>query len=91
MGEISVLGGIFLMSSGLGILQIRDCKTLNMLPALLVPPAFYALVNVVKSFWYRYWELTFSFAYINHYLKNLLSLILNMHFFEKYGIILEMN
>lgn len=49
MGEISVLGGIFLMSSGLGILQIRDCKTLNMLPALLVPPAFYALVNVVKS------------------------------------------
>ena len=49
MGEISVLGGIFLMSSGLGILQIRDCKTLNMLPALLVPPAFYALVNVIKS------------------------------------------
>ena len=49
MGEISVLGGIFLMSSGLGILQIRDCKTLNMLPALLVPPFFYALVNLAKS------------------------------------------
>ena len=48
MGEISVLGGIFLMSSGLGILQLRDCKTLNMLPALLVPPVFYWLVSLVK-------------------------------------------
>ena len=46
MAEISVLGGVFLMSSGLGILQLRDCKTLNMLPALLVPPAFYALMNM---------------------------------------------
>ena len=50
MGEISVLGGIFLTCSGLGILQISDCKTLNMLPALLVPPLFYALVNVIKGF-----------------------------------------
>ena len=48
MGEISVLGGIFLMSSGLGILQLRDCKTLNMLPALIVPPIFYALMAAIK-------------------------------------------
>lgn len=48
MGEISVLGGIFLISSGLGILQLRDCKTLNMLPALFVPPVFYALMGLVK-------------------------------------------
>ena len=48
MGEISVLGGIFLMSSGLGILQLRDCKTLNMLPALIVPPIFYALMAAVR-------------------------------------------
>ena len=48
MGEVSVLGGIFLMSSGLGILQLRDCKTLNMLPALLVPPTFYALMSLVR-------------------------------------------
>lgn len=45
LGEISVLGGVFLMSSGLGILQVRDCKTLNMLPALIVPPLFYALMG----------------------------------------------
>ena len=43
MAEVSILGGVFLMSSGLGILQIRDCKTLNMLPALLVPPVFFAI------------------------------------------------
>ena len=48
MGEISVLGGIFLMSSGLGILQLRDCKTLNMLPALVVPPIFYALMAAIR-------------------------------------------
>lgn len=48
MGEISVLGGIFLMSSGLGILQLRDCKTLNMLPALFVPPLFYSLMSWIK-------------------------------------------
>ena len=48
MGEVSVLGGIFLMSSGLSILQLRDCKTLNMLPALLVPPLFYALMELLK-------------------------------------------
>ena len=43
MAEVSILGGVFLMSSGLGILQIRDCKTLNILPALLVPPVFFAI------------------------------------------------
>ena len=47
MAEISILGGVFLMSSGLGILQIRDCKTLNMLPALLVPPIFFAILKLV--------------------------------------------
>lgn len=47
MAEISILGGVFLMSSGLGILQIRDCKTLNMLPALLVPPVFLAIIKVL--------------------------------------------
>ena len=47
MAEISILGGVFLMSSGLGILQIRDCKTLNMLPALFVPPVFFAILKLV--------------------------------------------
>ena len=48
MAEVSVLGGIFLMSSGLGILQVRDCKTLNMLPSLIVPPVFYFVISLIK-------------------------------------------
>ena len=47
MAEVSILGGVFLMSSGLGILQIRDCKTLNMLPALLVPPVYFAILKLL--------------------------------------------
>ena len=45
MCEISIVGGVLIASSGLSILGIKDCKTLNMLPALLVPVLFY----VVKS------------------------------------------
>ena len=45
MTEISLLGGIFLLSSGVGILQLRDCKTLNMLPSLLVPPLWFTILS----------------------------------------------
>ena len=37
MTELSIVGGFLIFSSGLGILEIRDCKTLNMLPALIIP------------------------------------------------------
>lgn len=37
MTEISIVGGILIMTSGLSILKIKDCRTMNMLPALLVP------------------------------------------------------
>lgn len=46
MCEVSIVGGVLIASSGLAILQIKDCKTLNMLPALLVPPIFF----IIKSF-----------------------------------------
>ncbi|MBR2009610.1 MAG: DUF554 family protein, partial [Peptococcaceae bacterium] len=46
MTEISIIGGILIASSGIGILGLKDCKTLNMLPALLVPPIWF----VVKGF-----------------------------------------
>lgn len=48
MTEISLLGGIFLISSGVGILQLRDCKTLNMLPSLIVPPLWYTIVSFLQ-------------------------------------------
>jgi len=37
MAEVSIVGGILILSSGLSILGIKDTKSLNMLPALFVP------------------------------------------------------
>ncbi|MDE6030330.1 MAG: DUF554 domain-containing protein [Oscillospiraceae bacterium] len=44
MTEISLVGGFLIAASGLGILKIKDMKTLNMLPALFVPAIWFALV-----------------------------------------------
>lgn len=41
--EISIVGGFLIASSGLSILNVKDCKTLNMLPALLIPPLWFFL------------------------------------------------
>lgn len=43
--ELSIVGGVLIVSSGLSILGIKDCKTVNLLPSLLVPVVFY----VIKS------------------------------------------
>lgn len=45
--ELSVIGGILIAGSGLGILQIKDCKTLNLLPSLLVPVIFFLFKDYV--------------------------------------------
>ena len=45
--EISVVGGILIAASGLSILEIKDCKTLNLLPSLLVPVLFFLLKHFV--------------------------------------------
>ena len=47
MTEISIIGGILIASSGIGILGLKDCKTLNMLPALLVPPIWFVLKGFI--------------------------------------------
>ncbi len=39
--ELSIVGGVLIVSSGLAILGIKDCKTVNMLPSLLVPVIWY--------------------------------------------------
>lgn len=49
--DISVVGGVLIVCSGLSILRIKDCKTLNLLPALLVPVVWHLLgliFNAVK-------------------------------------------
>ncbi len=39
--EISIVGGILIAASGLGVLNIKDCKTINLLPALIMPMLFF--------------------------------------------------
>lgn len=46
MTEISIVGGFLIASSGISILKIKEIKTLNMLPCLLVPVLFF----VIKGF-----------------------------------------
>ena len=43
MVELSTVGGFLIASSGLSILKIKDCKTMNMLPALVIPIIFCAI------------------------------------------------
>lgn len=43
IGELCLVGGFLIASSGLGILKIKDCKTLNMLPSLAVPVLFFVI------------------------------------------------
>lgn len=44
--EITVTGGVLIAASGLGILNIKDCKTMNLLPSLLVPVLFFLLKHL---------------------------------------------
>lgn len=44
--ELSIVGGVLIVSSGLGILGIKDCKTVNLLPSLVVPVIFYLIKSL---------------------------------------------
>jgi len=43
INELAIVGGILIISSGLSILNIKECKTLNYLPALLVPALWFII------------------------------------------------
>lgn len=45
MSELLIVGGLLITASGLSLLKLKDCKTLNLLPALLVPVLWF----LVKS------------------------------------------
>lgn len=47
MCEISIIGGILIFSSGISILEIKKIPTINLLPALLVPPVFFIIKNLI--------------------------------------------
>lgn len=48
MTEISIVGGVLIATSGLSILKIKDCKTMNMLPSLLVPIVWFLIVGFIS-------------------------------------------
>jgi len=45
--ELSIVGGILIVSSGLSILKIKDSKALNMLPALFIPILFFIIKGII--------------------------------------------
>lgn len=47
LAEISIIGSILIMGTGLSILKIVDIKTMNILPALLVPVVFYSVLGLL--------------------------------------------
>ena len=47
LSEVALVGGVLLLSSGLAILKIKDCRTVNLLPALAVPVVFYIVKNLI--------------------------------------------
>lgn len=45
MSELLIIGGLMITGSGLSLLGIKDCKTLNLLPSLVVPVLWFLFVN----------------------------------------------
>ena len=43
MAELLIVGGLLITGSGLGLLGLKDCKTLNLLPSLLMPVLWFLL------------------------------------------------
>lgn len=47
MAELLIVGGLMITASGLSLLNLKDCKTLNLLPALLVPVIWFTIQAVL--------------------------------------------
>lgn len=46
MSELLIVGGLLIVGSGLSLLKLKDCKTLNMLPSLLIPMIWFLLKSL---------------------------------------------
>ncbi|MDS0524335.1 DUF554 domain-containing protein [Clostridium sp. SHJSY1] len=47
LNEISIVGGMLILSSGINILEIKKIKVLNLLPALLIPIIFFIIKGII--------------------------------------------
>lgn len=48
VNELSIVGGVLIISSGLSLLKLKDCKTLNYIPALLVPVIWFLVKSLFQ-------------------------------------------
>ncbi len=46
--ELQIVGGTLIVASGLAILNIKDCKTLNLLPGLAVPVVYFLILSLLS-------------------------------------------
>lgn len=47
MAELLIVGGLMIVASGLSLLKLKDCKTLNMLPSLLIPVIWFLFKSII--------------------------------------------
>lgn len=47
LNEITIVGGILILASGLGLLKIKQFSTLNLLPSLLIPPLVISVMQLI--------------------------------------------
>ena len=47
MSELLIVGGLMITGSGLALLNLKDCKTLNFLPALAVPVIWFVIKSLI--------------------------------------------
>ncbi|MCR5002795.1 MAG: DUF554 domain-containing protein [Bacteroidales bacterium] len=47
VNELSIVGGVLIVASGLSILKLKNCKTLNLLPSLLVPVLWFLIKGLL--------------------------------------------
>lgn len=50
MCEIAIVGGLLILASGINLLKMREISTMNLLPALFVPPVWFGFVALLSSF-----------------------------------------
>lgn len=46
IAEVSIVGGVLIAAAGLGVMNIKDCRTINLLPSLLIPMLYFFVRNL---------------------------------------------
>ena len=49
MAELLIVGGLMIVASGLSLLKLKDFKTLNMQPSLLVPVVWFLVKSLIET------------------------------------------